>query len=194
MKTIRTMILISAVAFGAIATAVEKPKMDVYPIEAEKVIISLSNNSPAYFEVSVKEVNGETVYYKQTNNKLTDYKKIYDFSSLNEGHYEFALKVNNTKVKRNFEVSKGDLVFGESKVSYDPYVDLKDGILKISYLNFEGEKLSLKIYGDEGLVYQANLGNEFVINAGYNLSKIQDGGYTVVIEGSDVLLSYNFEK
>ncbi|MBN1822676.1 MAG: hypothetical protein JXR31_05535 [Prolixibacteraceae bacterium] len=190
----KTLIVITAVAFAAIASAVEKPKMNVIPLEADKAIIALSNATPAYFEISINSEAGNTIYYKESKSKITDYKKIYDFSALNDGNYEVSVKVNDTRVKRDIEINRGKIYVGDSKVSYDPFVLVDNEILKISYLNFDEENIALKIYENGEMVYQSKLGKKFAINAGYDLSKLRAGNYQVVLEGNDELYAFSYIK
>lgn len=190
----KTLFTLAAVAVVTIATAVERPKMNVIPIESDRAVVALSNENPAYFEINVKAENGSTVYFKQSSKKLTDYSKIFDFSELEEGTYEISMKVNDTKIMRSIEIANNKISIGDEKITYDPFVVLKDDILKISHLNFGKENLSLMIYGDEGLVFHTNIGNDFAINAGYNLSKLSDGNYEVVVSGDSDSYLYSISK
>ena len=54
MKTIKLLTTMSAVAVVAIATAVEKPKMNVIPLTADRAVVSITNENPAFFEVSIE--------------------------------------------------------------------------------------------------------------------------------------------
>ena len=195
MKTMKTLILVvSAVAFAAIASAVERPKMNVIPLEADRATIALWNNNPTYFEISISAEDGSTVYYNETKSKLNSYNKVYDFSELKDGDYQVSVKVNNTKVKRNLKIDRGNIIVGDSKTSYDPYLLVNDNVLKISYLNFDGENIAFKIYNDGELVYRSKIGNQFNINAGYDLSKLQAGNYDLVLEGNNELISVPYTK
>jgi len=194
MKTMKTLIVVTAVAFATIASAVERPKMNVIPLEADRASIVLWNNNPAYFEISISAEDGSTVYYNETKSKLNSYNKVYDFSDLKDGDYQVSVKVNNTKVKRNLKIDRGNIIVGDSKTSYDPYLLVNENVLKISYLNFDGENIGLKIYNDGELVYRTNIGNQFNINAGYDLSKLQAGNYDLVLEGNNELISVPYSK
>ncbi len=194
MKTMKTIITIIAVAFVAIATAVEKPKMNVIPLSADRSIIALSNNTPALFEVSVFADNGALVYYKQSNKKETNYRKIFDFKALEEGNYEIQFKVNDTKIKRDLVIDANDIVVGAPQLSYDPFIVFNEGQLKVSYLNFDEEKLSLNIFSKGDLLYKSELGKDFAINAGYNLNNLPKGKYDITISGNDNLYTYSIEK
>ncbi|MCA1760457.1 MAG: hypothetical protein LC658_11880, partial [Bacteroidales bacterium] len=98
MKTIKLAFTVAALAAATIATAVEKPKMNVVPINSERAIVSVTNVNPAIFEVSIEAENGDMVYYKQTSEPVTDFKQIYDFKDLAYGKYVLNMKVNDTKV------------------------------------------------------------------------------------------------
>ena len=158
MKTIKFLTTVTAIAIVAIASAVEKPKMNVIPLTADRAIVSITNESAAYFELSVETQNGEMVYYKRSNKPLTDYQKIFDFTDLKEGDYVMNLKVKDTKLSKNFEVERQGIFVGDSKLTFDPYFNYKDGVLKFSYLNFDRNKLKLYFYNNKGLVYESKSG------------------------------------
>ena len=61
MKTIKLLTTLTAVAIVAIATAVEKPKMDVIPLTADRAIVSVTNENPALFEMSIETLDGSLV-------------------------------------------------------------------------------------------------------------------------------------
>lgn len=194
MKTIKFLSTVTAVAIVAIATAVEKPKMNVIPVTADRAIVSITNENAAYFEVSIESENGEMVYYKQSSKPLTDYKKIFDFAELKEGNYVMNLKVNDTKLSRNFEVAPGEISVGNAKMSIDPYFDFNNNMLKFSYLNFDEENMTMNIYGSDGLVYTSKLGNDFTISSGYNLSNLEKGMYKVVLKSSNEEYAFSLVK
>lgn len=195
MKTIKFLTTVTAVAIVAIASAVEKPKMNVIPLTADRAIVSITNENAAYFELSVETRNGEMFYYKRSNKPLTDYQKIFDFTDLKEGDYVMNLKVNDTKLSKNFEVDRLGIYIGDSKLTFDPYFNYKDGVLKFSYLNFDRNNLKFMLFEkDGGLVYEKKLGNDFAVSSGYDLSKLEKGNYKVVLSSFNNEYSYNLEK
>lgn len=194
MKTIKLAFTVAALAAATIATAIEKPKMNVVPLNSERAIVSVTNENPAIFEVSIEAENGDMVYYKQTNEPVTDFKQIYDFKNLAEGKYVLNLKVNDTKVMNDFQVSTKGIEVGESKVRFAPYFDFKNDELKLSYLNFDQENLKLYFYNNEGLVYETKLGRDFNITTGYDLSGLKSGNYKVVLSSFNNEFIYNLVK
>lgn len=191
MKTIGTFVLALATL---IATAAEKPRLDIYPISAEKAVVSLMNETPARLEVTVKSERGMIVYYKQTMKSNGDYRKIYDFSNLENGKYELSFKVNTTVVKRNLEINNGTIMVGASELRYDPFFKLEGDVLKLSYLNFDQNNLRLVFMKDREVVYESTLGREFNTVRGFDLSKLQRGSYDVVLAGGNNDFYYTFEK
>lgn len=194
MKTIKLVFTVMAVAVAAIVTGVEKPKMNVTPVSADRAIVSILNENPAQFEVSIKAENGDLVYYKQSDNSITDYRKIFDFTDLEAGNYLLNLKVNGTSVSNDFSVSHKGIVVGEKKMRYAPFFNHKENVLQLSYLNFDQEPLKLKFFDNKGLVYQKELGKDFNITTGYDLSKLEKGSYTVVLSSFDNEFTYNLVK
>lgn len=194
MKTIKLAFTVAAFAAATIATAVEKPKLNVVPLNAERAIISATNENPAIFEVSINAENGDLVYFKQTTEPVTDFKQVYDFKELAEGKYVLNLKVNDTRVINDFQVSRDKIEVGESKIRFAPYFDFKNNELKLSYLNFDQENLNLYFYNNEGLVYETKLGRDFNITTGYDLSKLANGKYRVVMSSVNNEFTYNLVK
>ncbi len=194
MKTMKLLITVTAVMIVAIVTAVEKPKMDVIPLNADQAIVSITNENPALFEMSIETNKGELVYYKQTTKASTEYKKTFDFANLQNGSYVLKLKVNDTGVLREFEVSNKEILVGDSKMKYDPYFSFKDNVLKFSYLNFDQENFSVSIYNGDELYFNKRVGKDFTIQEGFNLSKLEKGNYKVVLSSFNNQYVYNLEK
>jgi len=194
MKTIKLLSTVLAVAIVAVATAVEKPKMSVTPMSADKAVVTIMNENASLFELSIHAEDGELVYYKQTTMPLTSYQKIYDFKNLENGNYTMNLRVNDTRLIKDIEVASNGIFVGESKLRIDPFFAFVDGILKMSYLNFDEEKLSLNIYDENGLVYQSDLGKEFNVASGYDLSALRAGKYEVILSSYNNEFTFSLEK
>ncbi len=195
MKTIKLFTTGMAVAIVAIATAVEKPKMIVTPISPDRAVVSIQNENAALFELSIYAKNGDLVYYKQSKELANNYQKIFNFKNLETGSYTMKLRVNDTRLSKDFEVtSKGIIVDKESKLRFDPYFKYADNVLKVSYLNFDGENLKLNFYDEHGLIYQSDLGKNFDIQSGYDLSSLEPGKYDVILSSKDNEFSFSLEK
>jgi len=194
MKTLKFLSTVVAVAAVAVATAVEKPKMNVVPLTPDRAVVSIQNDNPAVFELSITAENGEVVYYKQSAKPLNSYQKVYDFAELDNGNYTLTLKVKDTRLSKSFQVASSGIYVGESKLRFDPYFAYDGNVLKLSYLNFDGEKYTLNIYDKNGLVYKSKLGSDFNMISGYDLSGLDKGTYDVVLSSWNNEFTYTLVK
>lgn len=194
MKTLKILSTLTVVAFAAFATAVEKPKMEVIPLSADRAVVAIANNHAAYFELSMNAANGELIYYKQSAQPLTNFRQVFDFANLEEGNYVLNLKVNDTQLIKNVEVTHSKISVGDSKLRFDPYFEFKGDLLKFSYLNFDQENMKLLIYKDDNVIYSSRLGTDFTISDGCDLSNLSAGNYKVVLSSLNKDFSYEIVK
>lgn len=194
MKTIKLVFTGLALAIVAIASAVEKPKMNVIPLSADRAVISIENERATHFELSIHASNGDLVYFKKSAQPLNSYQKVFDFTKLQDGKYSMNLRVNDTRLSKEFEVASDGIVVGQSKLRFDPYFSYSKNVLKLSYLNFDKENLSLTIYDEDGLVYETELGKDFNISSGYDLSGLTAGNYKVVMRSFENEFSFDLKK
>jgi hypothetical protein len=134
------------------------------------------------------------VYYKESTKPLTNYQKIFDFENLENGSYVFNLRINDTELKRDFEITTKQIYVGESKLRFDPFFAFDGKILKFSYLNFDKENFRINVYNNEGLIYRSKIGNDFALSSGYDLSTLEAGNYRVVLSSFSNDFIYNLEK
>jgi len=194
MKTIKFLLTVMAVAVVAIASAVEKPQMKIVPLTPDRAVVSIYNENTALFELSIVAENGDMVYYKQSAKPLNSYQKVFDFAQLENGNYTLTLKINDTSVSKDLQIASKGIYVGDSKVSFDPYFAFANDVLKLSYLNFDGENFTLNIYDKNGLVYNSKLGKEFNMVNGYDLSKLDKGNYDVVLSSLNKEYTYSLKK
>ena len=194
MKTIKLLLTATAVAIVAIATAVEKPKMNVTPLSPNRAVISITNENLAYFQLSIETKTGDVVYYKESSKPLTDYKKVFDFTKIEKGIYVINLKVNDTQLSKKFQVHETGIYVGKDVLRFDPYFTFNENVLKFSYLNVDEEKFNLNIYNKQGLVYQTKLGKDVALTSGYDLSKLETGNYEVILSSFSNEFVYSLER
>ena len=97
-------------------------------------------------------------------------------------------------MSKDFQVASKGIYVGESKLRFDPYFAFQDNVLKLSYLNFDGEKFSLNIYDKDGLIYKSELGKEFNMTNGYDLSALTEGKYDVILSSLNKEFTFSLEK
>lgn len=185
--------LIAFVAFANTLMAAGNLKVNILPLTSEKAVVAISNTDAANFKISIKNDNGETVYYKETDGNNKDYRKIFDFSDLDRGIYKLSVSANGLTTEREFKIDNSNIAVGKEKSLLEPYFGYKNGVLRVSYLNFPEENLSLNFYNGSELVYSKELGKKFNVLEGYDLSKLAKGSYSVVLTSESKNYSYDLD-
>ena len=194
MKTIGTLTMMFAIMMIAnVSLATGNLRVDILPLTVDRAVVAISNTAESNFEISIENSAGETVYYKETEGKIADYRKIYDFSKLESGQYTLTVNVDGAISKRDFNIDREGIQVGRMKSIVEPYFAFNNDILRVAYLNFPGAKMNLMIYDGEGLIYSKALKNTFSVNEGLNLSKLKAGNYDVVLATDDQVFNYTVE-
>jgi len=195
MRTINSIskvtMLIAFVAFANTLMATGNLKVNILPLTAEKAVVAISNTAAANFQISIANEKGEVVYYKETDADSKDFRKVFDFSNLDKGDYKLSVTADESTTERLFKIENKNIAVGKEKSIMEPYFAYKDGVLKLSYLNFSEENLSLNFYDKNDLVYSKEIGDRFNVNEGFNLSKLDKGIYSVVLSTDEKSYTYN---
>jgi hypothetical protein len=175
-------LFIITIFFGAAtAFASGKPAMNIIPLIADRVLVAMEQEKSSPVEVRVTDENGRLVFYKSVRSANSDYRKIYDLSALENGSYNVVFNIDNTRVKRTIELNDDRVVVGDIHYSYDPTFLFDNDNLKVTYLNFDEEDFMLKLYRNGQMVFESKLGNDFALTRGFNLSRLDNGNYDVVL-------------
>jgi len=113
--------------------------------------------------------------------------------NLEKGEYKLSVSTNGLTTERNFSIDNENIAVGGEKSVLEPYFAYKDGVLKISYLNFPEENMNLSFYTDGDLVYSKEMGKKFNASEGFDLSKLEKGNYTVVLSTTSQSYSYDLD-
>jgi hypothetical protein len=195
MKTITTISKVTMLfAFAAFANnlmASGNLKVNIVPVNSEKAVVAISSATTSNLQISIADNENQEVLYHKTETEKNDYQKVFDFSRLKAGDYKLSVTADNMTTERSFSITNESISVGNEKRSIDPFFVYKDGILKISYLNFSEQKLNLNLYSNSELIYEKKMGNEFNVQNGLNLSKLDKGTYSVVLSTDDKSYTYN---
>lgn len=185
--------LFAFVAFANTLMAGGNLKVNILPLTSETAVVAISTVDASNLQISIENSRGEKVYYKETDADNKDYRKIFDFSNLEKGDYKLLVTTNGFTTERAFSIDKESIAVGKEKSLIEPYFAYKNGVLKISYLNFPEEKLSLDFYANNDLVYSKQIGNKFNVLEGFDLSKLEKGNYQVVLSSDSKSYSYDLD-
>lgn len=194
MKTIfKVMMLFALVAFANTVMAVGNLKVNILPLNEEKALVAISSLTGSTLQIKVEDDMGRVVYFKETADPSDNYRKVYNFSYLEDGEYNLSVVSNNLTTERAFEIRHGKIKVGDEKTTIEPFFAYEDGYLKLSYLNFAEENMTLYFLEDNQLIYSKKIGNDFNVSEALNLSKLGEGNYVAVLAGRDKEFSYPIE-
>ena len=183
--------LFAFVAFANTVMASGNLKVNILPLTFEKAVVSISNTIASNFQITIENENGETIYYKETSADSKDYSKVFDFSNLEAGDYKLTASIDGLTTQRSFNIDERKIAVGKEKSELAPFFAYKQGILALSFLNFSEENLIVNFYNNNELVYSKEIGDKFNVNKGFDLTKLANGAYTVVLSTDTKNYTYN---
>ena len=197
MKTINTIskltMLFAFVAFANTLMAGGNLKVNILPLNSETAVVAISTVDATSMQISIENDKGEKVYYKETDGENKDYRKVFDFSNLDRGDYKLTVTTNGLTTERTFSIDSENIAVGKEKSLIEPYFAYKNGVLKVSYLNFPEENVNLNFYANNDLVYSKEIGSKFNVTEGYDLSKLEKGNYSVVLSTDSKSYTYDLD-
>jgi len=197
-KAMKTILKITAVfvfvAFSAGSFAMGNLKLNIQPLSAEKAVVSISTLTQSNFVVSVADQNDRIVYYKEYSDLPGNYQSVYDFSNLENGNYKLTVASNDLTTEREFTKNSKNIEVGEESTTQEPFFNYEDNMLKLTYLNFMNDNLTIVFYDGNEKIYSKKIGSDFTINEGLDLSKLEAGNYQAILFAGNKTYSYNIEK
>lgn len=167
--------------------------VNIQPISAEKVVVAISSLTESNLKITVEDQKNRIVYYNETSEPKGDYRKIFDFSELENGSYKLSVVSKNLTAEREFQISKGEVKVGKEKTTLEPFFGYEDGLLRYSYLNFDNENVTMYFLDKNDLIYSKEIGNTFNVNEALNLSKLKKGDYSVILSAGEKEFTYQVD-
>ena len=195
MKTILQIILVIAFAsFADTLFAVGNLKVSILPVSAEKGFVSVSTLSKSNLGITVTDDKGEVLYSKGNIEPSDDFRSEFDFHELENGKYKVTAVGEDITTERLFRITDKGIKIGKEKTYLKPYFGYKDGILKYTFLNFQKENLTVNLLNKNQLLYDKEIGYNFIVSEGLDLSNLENGTYEVVLSVGNKEYSYKIDK
>jgi len=191
MKTIFKVTLVFVlVAFANTLFAAGNLKVNILPVSAEKAVVAISALSNSNFNITITDEQDRIVYYNETTDPGENYRRVYNFSDLEDGMYKLSVVSNNFTAERPFQKTHKGITVGDEKTTIEPFFGVENGILRCTYLNFPNENLTLYFFEDNQLLYSKKIGRNFNVCEGLNLSKLGRGDYQAILSTGEKEYSY----
>jgi len=182
MKTMMKLTLV--IAFATFAGSVfgrGNLSVNMEAISGDRAVMSISSLTNSSYEIAVTDEKNRIVFFQEISEPNPNYRKVYDFSDLDEGKYTLTVKSDDLSCEREFEKNRNSIIIGKEKTSLKPYFGYDNGLLRCSYMNFEKENLTLYLFEKNQLIYSKNIGRDFNVREALNLAKLTTGDYQVVL-------------
>jgi hypothetical protein len=166
-------------------------KVDIRSVEKQRTMVDISNVVESIYEVELKNMNGDIVYYKKSDVPSAGYRKYFDFSKISEGEYNLTVSIANEKKVNTLKITKGQVELVNQRQEVEPFFTVKGNRLELSYLNFAQEDLKLMVYSNNILLFEKNLNPDFSVNYALDFSKLISGKYNAVLAGENSFYEYN---
>lgn len=188
-----TVAVILVVVLVSRVSATDAPKLKFVPYSNDRAVVSLNNESEVVTKLTIENAAGDVVYYNDGSINEKVYSKVFDFKNLSDGEYKITVSNKYGKNSMFFTVENSAIVENATE-TVSPFVEVKDNVLKISYLNHKLSDVEVSLRNEDGEVFNKSLGKDFSINAGFNLARLESGDYAINITDGVKTYSYNFNK
>jgi hypothetical protein len=185
------LVIMLAVLSAGTVMATGNLRMNISSGEKDEAVVEISNLKTSVFQIDVKDENGEVIFYKKTKVPSTNYKRVYDFSRLDDGTYSMTVKIDRELTEKRFDIRNGQVnVLAEKKV-VEPFFVHDNQQFKMSYLNFSGDDVKLFVYdNNRNEIYKKDFSSDFTIHHGLDLSKLPRGNYEFVLSSGNEIFDY----
>lgn len=129
--------------------------------------------------VILQDEEGEILFKEMIS--TSTYEKRFDLTFLKRGSY--ILKIADDFKIQTTRINLADVLLTEfQELYFQPVVTQKDGVITVSKLATENEKLTVRIYDVEGvLLYNDTLQGKDFIGRGYDFSRVPKGTYSIFL-------------
>ncbi len=190
-----TGLLVVLIFSAQLTYAFVTPKVEMKAMAGKNAMLQIEKEKSAPLEIVIQNKSGEIIYYSETEEDTSKYLHVYDFSEYKPGVYDLIVTNDNVVTEHQFTVADNEVNVGEKQMTQKPFFayNTDENVIRVAYLNYPGEKVKLKIYEGNELIYNKALDNSFSVNEGLNLSKLQAGQYQVVLAAGSKKFNYPVE-
>ncbi len=161
--------------------------------EKSKAIVSLDDFDAQKVTLSIENEDQNLIFYSKYIGNPSEYKKLFDFSQLDDGKYVILVNSSNEVIEKPIVIKNSEIVLEEeSKVLYRPVFRVKDKALLVFHNNKSLDSYKINFYDGDGKFFSDET-KDSSISRKYNFSHLPSGSYTVVVSNSEDFYSHRFE-
>lgn len=162
----------------------------VYPIEASrKAMVELS--LPVRSDVSIYVLDSkDRPIYNENLDRVTHYKRLYDFSGLKTGMYKIISDSRYLKTTKTIFVDENSIEVVSTDYFHRPVFEMKENILSIRYPNSKKSEIRISISDANRTYYEGKMPGTLQFNKSFDLRKLLPGEYTVLFKVKNYEFAY----
>lgn len=184
---------VALILISGAAMATGNLKVNIVQSAYDEAVVKISNAVESQFEVEIRNINNDIVYYKQTQRPSKNLTQTFDFSRLRDGEYTLEVRLDKEQNLSVINIKSGKVTVTDQDREVQPYFAFKNERLDISYLNHEKDEVMLYVYDNKQgeLLQEIALGKEFALHRAVDFSKLNKGSYDAVLVCDDNVYEYN---
>ncbi len=194
MKNVLAVIALVASASTAFATNKDQTYVSLVSIADKKVAVSVQTEENEIYRLKLKDEHGQILHESKTD-KSGKFQKVFDLAKLEDGNYVISVNNADLKAERQFSISNGSIIVGDFHYAAAPVFTYRDNVLRVAYLNYENEPVTITVYNEsDNVVYSKEINKNFAVNEGIDFKKVHRGNYQVIFGNDNNNYSYSIEK
>ena len=147
--------------------------------------------------ITIENTDHTVQYYSANVKNAEDYKKLFDFSHLQDGTYYFTANVDGKTIRKEF-IKEGDKIETAEmrkikKQAYEPMFRKIDNTLVCYYQNPDDETVNVHFADDNGSFFTDSDDSGKIFFKRYDLSKLPKGTYEVGLSDGSYFYSYKLK-
>ncbi len=150
--------------------------------------LRVSASEKETYKIVLKDQLSNTLFTEEVTNNL-NYIKSFDLQQLVAGEYVIEMQSSYFTKVMPLTIKQGEVILAENGfiTYFTPFINVKDkAFIDFSLLNTQQANTSLAILNDKGeVIFSKNLGQNIDINQRFDVSKLDQGTYMVVVKSGD---------
>jgi hypothetical protein len=160
----------------------------------KKALLEISDNAEKNYTISISDASGDEIYKHEILGEQQNFNRKYDLSNLDYGVYNVKVQTDGESNEQFVTLSENGIEVGNTIKKVDPYFNFTGNKLILSYLNYNGDKMKIDLYDNDGLVWSKKLEDGVILQKAFDLSKLEKGEYKVVLESDKLNYVYDLTR
>lgn len=187
-------ILMVAILLSNVSYATGNFSVSLTPKNENVAVLNVTNDLEQIYLVNISDSDGNMIYSYKTKDLESNFSQTLDFSKLEEGFYEMNVKADDAEYVKYLSVDRSGVSVEKSIKKTKPVFQVRDNVIKVSYLNHGKEKTSVHVFQNGSLIWDKELENDFALTGAFDISNLDSGNYDFVLVSGDNIFEYQLSR